>query len=67
MEKRSLFLLVLALFFMAVSAAEWYQQGNPTFLTPRNFDLAIKEANKYKFVKYFTHTCRYCRMLKQVE
>jgi len=29
--------------------------------------MAVSEPGKYKFVKFFTRNCRYCRFLKTVE
>lgn len=59
--------LILAIVLITANAEEWYEQGNPKFLDWTNFDTAVAEPNTYKFVKYFTHSCRYCRMIKQVE
>lgn len=59
--------LLLAALVVGSAAVEWYEQGNTPFLTPANFSQAVMEPNRYKFVKFFTHSCRYCRLLKQVE
>ena len=66
MNKSSV-LLVLFATILAASAKEWYEQGHANFLTWKNFDNAVSQPGKFKFVKFFTHSCRYCRMIKQVE
>ena len=53
--------------FTTTYSIEWYQRGNPKFLDWDNYNDAVAEPGKYKFVKFFTHSCKYCRMLKQVE
>lgn len=58
--------LILALATIAVGA-EWFEQGHLAPLTHENFDSSILEQGRYKFVKFYTQSCRYCRMLKQVE
>ena len=60
-------LVVLSVLFFSSTAIEWYEKGHTAFLTWDNFDSAVKQPGKYKFVKFFTHNCKYCRMLKQVE
>ena len=67
MTKQTFLFLILTILFTSSSAKQWYEQGHTNFLTWKNFNDAVKEPGKYKFVKFFTHNCRYCRMLKQVE
>lgn len=58
---------LLLLLLQCGTAVEWYEQGHQNLLTWENFDAAIEEKGTYKFVKFFTRNCRYCRLLKQVE
>lgn len=59
--------LIITTLLAASTALEWYEQGHNAVLTPANFSQALSEPHRYKFVKFFTHSCRYCRLLKQVE
>ena len=60
--------ILLLVSLSAVSAAEWYEQGHQQHLLDwTNFDTAIQQPGKFKFIKFFTRSCRYCRLLKQVE
>lgn len=67
MEASMIVVFLLSLMAATGSAAEWYEQGSVPVLGPANFSEVLTETHKYKFVKFFTHSCRYCRMLKQVE
>ena len=66
MNNRVLGFLLLATLIATTTSLEWYEQGHTAFLTEKNFYDAVNEPGTYKFVKFFTHSCRYCRMLKQV-
>jgi thioredoxin-related protein len=52
---------------MTVTGEEWYEQGHQNLLDWTNFDSTLQQPGKFKFVKFFTRNCRYCRLLKQVE
>ena len=67
MNSRAIPIFLVAVLLTTVNSIEWYQKGHPNFLTWETFNNAVMEPGKYKFVKFFTHTCKYCRMLKQVE
>ena len=60
-------ILLLLLVLMGVGAEEWYEQGHQSLLDWSNFDSTVQQAGKFKFVKFYTRNCRYCRLLKQVE
>ena len=59
--------ILLLVSLSAVSAVEWYEQGQQHLLDWTNFDTAIQQPGKFKFIKFFTRTCGYCRLLKQTE
>lgn len=66
--KKGLFLWLLICVLLGVTVAkEWYEGGSIPRLDASNFSQAIQEPHRFKFVKFFTHSCRYCRLLKQVE
>ncbi len=62
---RIIILLIVAL--VGVYGTEWYEQGHQSLLDWSNFDATVGQAGKFKFVKFYTRNCRYCRLLKQVE
>jgi thioredoxin-related protein len=62
---RIIVLLLVAL--VGVYGDEWYEQGHQSLLDWSNFDAAVGQTGKFKFVKFYTRNCRYCRLLKQVE
>jgi thioredoxin-related protein len=66
MKMQLLAFTVLLAVCISVNGREWYETGHTNFLTWKNFDESIKEQGKFKFVKFFTHSCKYCRMLKKV-
>jgi thioredoxin-related protein len=68
MNQRLATAVLLLMSIAIVSAAEWYEQGHQQHLLDwSNFDTAIQQPGKFKFIKFFTRNCRYCRLLKQVE
>lgn len=60
-------IVLVLVVLVGVAAEEWYEQGHQSLLDWSNFDSAVQQAGKYKFVKFYTRNCRYCRLLKQVE
>lgn len=67
MQAKIIFLLFLTCAFYLARSEEWFETGHRSPLTWENFDSTINQPTKYKFVKFFTRNCRYCRFLKQVE
>lgn len=43
---------------------EWYEEGNPVFLTEANMEPALLDKSSIKVVKFFAPFCGYCRYLK---
>lgn len=62
----SMKLQLLAVIVTFASCLEWFEEGNPVFLTDENFTAVTSKPRSYKFIKLFTPWCRYCRVLKEV-
>lgn len=56
--------LVLAITIGDVRCEEWYEVGNPHFLDTGTVFPAIKEADTFKVIKFFSPWCKYCRYVK---
>ena len=67
MQKGLFLCLLLSLLIVGAVGKEWYEGETVPRLDASNFSQAVQEPNRFKFVKFFTHNCRYCRLLKQVE
>lgn len=66
MTVKALGIVLLTILFASATAKQWFEQGHTAFLTSKNFDNAVKAPGKYKFVKFFSHHCTWCRKLKYV-
>ena len=57
---------IIASFVLLTFSLEWFEEGNPHFLTGSDWNETIKDSSHCKFVKFFTPWCRYCRVLKDI-
>ena len=59
-------LLGLATLLFCCAAEEWYMPDS-SLISDQEFDSKVKQDKQsFKFVKYFTPHCPYCRYLKAV-
>ena len=59
-------LVTLVLVMIVVSGEDWFMP-NSNLISDKEFPRKVKEDNtSFKFIKYFTPHCPYCRYLKNV-